>query len=105
MQTRRDLVEQFTRLRRKRGFTQERLEELSGVSRQQISHIELGRSEPRIDTLLALAASLGAQLVLIPAESASMFGSALTDTQEELSRQTGVDDLIVPEPETETGEG
>ena len=103
MQTRQDLVEQFIRLRRKRGFTQERLEELSGVSQQQISHIERGQSEPRIDTLLALAASLRAQLVLIPAESISVFGSTLTDTQGELSRQTGVDDLIVPETEASEG--
>ncbi len=100
MQTRRDLIEQFTRLRHKRGFTQERLEELSGVSQQQISLIELGQSEPRIDTLLALAATLRARLVLIPAES---LDSPLMDTQEELSNQTGVDDLIVPE--REGGEG
>ncbi|MHB0869391.1 MAG: helix-turn-helix domain-containing protein [Chloroflexota bacterium] len=103
MQTRRDFIEQFIQLRHKRGFTQERLEELSGVSQQQISLIELGQSEPRIDTLLALAASLRAQLVLIPAESIGMFGSTLADTQEELSRQTGVDDLIVPETEASEG--
>ena len=103
MQTRRGLVEQFIRLRRKRGFTQERLEKLSGVSQQQISHIELGQSEPRIDTLLALAASLRARLILVPAESASMFGSALEGMQEELSKHTGVDDLIVPETESSEG--
>jgi transcriptional regulator with XRE-family HTH domain len=103
MQTRRNLIEQFTRLRRKRGLTQERLEALSGVSQQQISLIELGQSEPRIDTLLALAAGLRAQLALIPAESVGVFGPPLADTQEELSRQTGVDDLIVPEPEETVG--
>ncbi len=100
MQTRHDLIEQFIQLRRKRGLTQERLEELSGVSQQQISRIERVLADPRIDSLLALAATLRARLVLVPDENADTRPLPMNVLDEShLSERTGVEDLIVRDEE------
>lgn len=94
MQTRHELVEQFIQLRHKRGMTQKRVEELSGVPQQQISVVEREQAEPRIDTLLALAAALRARIVLVPAEDAGTAGGLFAGL-EDMPNRTGVDDLIV----------
>ena len=101
MQTRHDLIAQFIRLRHKRGMTQERLEELSGVSQQQISRIEREQAEPRIDSLLALAATLRARLVLVPDEEADTTRLPLVGSPDDtsLTERTGVEDLIIPDEE------
>lgn len=46
-------------VRRRRGLTQDRLSDLSGVSRKTIYLIEAGRVRPRRVTVLVLAAALG----------------------------------------------
>ena len=47
------------KLREARDWTQERLAEESGLNTVQISHIENGRNEPKLRTILWLAKALG----------------------------------------------
>lgn len=49
----------FARLRREKGLTQERVEELSGFSQQYLSDLERGKRNPTIVTLYELAQALG----------------------------------------------
>jgi len=44
--------------RRKRGLSQERLAERTGLCRDTINNIEMGHRSPRLDTLLTLADAL-----------------------------------------------
>lgn len=46
------------KIRTKRNYTIRILAELSGVSKNQISRIELGDADPRISTLYTLAVAL-----------------------------------------------
>jgi transcriptional regulator with XRE-family HTH domain len=47
------------KLREKRGWSQERLAEECGLNSVQISHIENGRNEPKLRTILGLAKAFG----------------------------------------------
>jgi transcriptional regulator with XRE-family HTH domain len=47
------------KLREARDWSQERLAEESGLNTVQISHIENGRNEPKLRTILALAKAFG----------------------------------------------
>ncbi|WP_238475746.1 helix-turn-helix domain-containing protein [Rhodophyticola sp. CCM32] len=49
----------FARLRRKKGLTQEQVEERSGFSQQYLSGLERGRRNPTVITLYELAQALG----------------------------------------------
>ena len=49
----------FSRIRRERGLTQERLEELTGHSQQYLSGLERGKRNPTVVTLFELAQALG----------------------------------------------
>lgn len=49
----------FGRLRKQKGFTQEKFAETSGFSQQYISGLENGRRNPTIVTLFELATALG----------------------------------------------
>lgn len=49
----------FKRLRKRRGLTQERFAELSGLSQQYLSMLESGRANPTVVTLYELATVLG----------------------------------------------
>jgi transcriptional regulator with XRE-family HTH domain len=46
------------------GWSQERAEYESGVSRVQISHIETGEADPRISTVMKLAEAYGLEIKL-----------------------------------------
>jgi len=59
MDVRKLVGENFARIRREKGLTQERVEELSGFSQQYISDLENGKRNPTIVTLYELAAVLG----------------------------------------------
>ena len=48
-----------TRIRRKKGLTQEQLAETSGFSQQYISSLENGRRNPTVITVYELASALG----------------------------------------------
>jgi transcriptional regulator with XRE-family HTH domain len=47
-----------TKLRLKRGLSQEQLADITGLHRTQISLIERGRRSPRLDTIIRLAKAL-----------------------------------------------
>lgn len=49
----------FTRLRKEKGFTQERFAEMSGFTQQYVSDLERGRRNPTVVTLFHLASALG----------------------------------------------
>ena len=59
MDMRRLVGRNFARLRREKGFTQERFAEVSGVTQQYVSDLERGRRNPTVVTLFHLASALG----------------------------------------------
>lgn len=52
----------FARIRREKGLTQERVEELSGFSQQYLSGLERGQRNPTIVTLSELAQALDVEI-------------------------------------------
>jgi transcriptional regulator with XRE-family HTH domain len=62
----------FGKLRKAKGFTQERSSEASGFTQQYVSGLERGRRNPTIVTLFELASALGVSHVdlIIPDEEA-----------------------------------
>lgn len=59
MDMRKLVGQNFARIRREKGLTQEQVEELSGLSQQYLSSLEQGRRNPTIITLYELAQALG----------------------------------------------
>lgn len=49
----------FARIRKSKGLTQEKVEELSGFSQQYLSGLENGKRNPSIVTLYEIAQALG----------------------------------------------
>jgi transcriptional regulator with XRE-family HTH domain len=56
------LGRQLCRLREQRGFSQTQLAELTGIRQSHLSQIENGAVAVRIDTLYALAQTLGLKM-------------------------------------------
>ncbi|MEQ1718803.1 MAG: helix-turn-helix transcriptional regulator [Hyphomicrobium sp.] len=69
MDMRKLVGENVRRIRLKKGWTQERFAEVSGISQQYISSLESGRRNPTVVTLHELAQALGVSPVelLMPA--------------------------------------
>lgn len=65
MDVRKLVGENFARIRREKGLTQEKVEELSGFSQQYISDLENGKRNPTIVSLYELAEVLGVSHVLL----------------------------------------
>lgn len=59
MDMRKLVGENFARIRRAKGLTQEELEVRSGFSQQYLSSLERGRRNPTVITLFELAQALG----------------------------------------------
>ncbi|HUN95801.1 MAG TPA: helix-turn-helix transcriptional regulator [Bradyrhizobium sp.] len=59
MDMRKLVGENVKRLRQKRGLTQERFAEISGLSQQYLSGVERGQRNPTVVTLYELATALG----------------------------------------------
>ena len=51
-----------------KGISHKKLEELSGVSQPVIARMETGKTNPQLDTVLKVLASLGKTLVVVPLE-------------------------------------
>jgi transcriptional regulator with XRE-family HTH domain len=49
----------FGRLRKQKGFTQEKFADASGFTQQYVSDLERGRRNPTVVTLFELASTLG----------------------------------------------
>jgi transcriptional regulator with XRE-family HTH domain len=58
MDMRKLVGQNFARLRREKGLTQEQIEERSGFSQQYLSGLERGRRNPTVITLYELAQAL-----------------------------------------------
>jgi len=61
-----DIMIELTRARNERGFSQRKLEELSGVSQPVIARMENGKTSPQLDTVLRVLAALGKTLAVVP---------------------------------------
>ncbi|WP_024511994.1 helix-turn-helix transcriptional regulator [Bradyrhizobium sp. ARR65] len=59
MDMRRLVGRNFARLRKQKGFTQEKFAEASGFTQQYISGLERGQRNPTVVTLFELASTLG----------------------------------------------
>ena len=62
MDVRKTVGDNFARIRREKGLTQEQIEELSGFSQQYLSGLERGKRNPTIVSLYELSQALGVQL-------------------------------------------
>jgi len=67
---RRSFGEQVRRLRTRRGLTQQKLAERSGLHETHISRIERGQREPRLTTIFALARGMGSEVAELFEETA-----------------------------------
>ncbi|TPM04538.1 helix-turn-helix transcriptional regulator [Mesorhizobium sp. B2-3-10] len=59
MDMRKLVGQNFARIRREKGLTQEQIEERSGFSQQYLSGLERGQRNPTVVTLFELAHALG----------------------------------------------
>jgi transcriptional regulator with XRE-family HTH domain len=59
MDMRRLVGQNVSRIRKKKGLTQERFAEISGFSQQYVSSLEQGHRNPTVVTLYELATALG----------------------------------------------
>ena len=57
-----ETISKLAQVRKAKGLSQDRLAELSGVSRITISRIESGNESPRVQTLQTLARALKVKL-------------------------------------------
>lgn len=72
MDMRKLVGENFARLRKERGLTQEQVEERSGFSQWYISSLERGRRNPTIISLYELANSIGVRVSDLIADKAAV---------------------------------
>ncbi len=63
------LIEELIKARQKKGISQKKLEELSGVKQPIIARMEKGVTCPQIDTILKLLIPLGKTLAVVPLEN------------------------------------
>lgn len=93
MDMRKLVGENFARLRKERGLTQEQVEERSGFSQWYISSLERGRRNPTIISLYELANAIGVRVADLIADEAA----ALDD-----SGSSGVTGAAQAGPETKS---
>lgn len=63
------LIGELIKARQKKGISQKKLEELSGVKQPVIARMEKGVTSPQIDTILKLLLPLGKTLAIVPLET------------------------------------
>lgn len=56
--------ENIKKIRKQKGLTQKRLGELCGINEVQIRRYEIGKANPKIETVDKIASALGVKLVL-----------------------------------------
>ncbi len=59
------LARQFAEARRKRGWTQKKLADKTGLNQSEISTLESGQANPTYRTLQTLAAALGGKIEFV----------------------------------------
>ena len=60
------LIGELIEARHKKGISQKRLEELSGVSQPVIARMERGATSPQVNTLLKVLRPLGLTVKIVP---------------------------------------
>ncbi len=70
----------FARIRREKGFTQERFAEVSGFTQQYLSDLERGLRNPTIVTIYEIANALGvSHMEIVMPDQIEESGSPITD--------------------------
>ncbi|MBQ9251952.1 MAG: helix-turn-helix transcriptional regulator [Clostridia bacterium] len=64
------LMGELIEARHKKGISQKRLEELSGVSQPVIARMEKGATSPQVSTLLKVLRPLGLTIKIVPVSEA-----------------------------------
>lgn len=83
MDMRRLVGRNFARLRREKGFTQERFAEVSGMTQQYVSDLERGRRNPTVVTLFHLASALGiSHVALVTPDDEAVAESTMANRRE-----------------------
>ena len=62
------LLDEIVGARMNMGFTQKRLEEVSGVRQPVIARLEKGSTDPQLSTIIKILAPLGKTLAVVPME-------------------------------------
>jgi transcriptional regulator with XRE-family HTH domain len=65
------IINELITARNNKKISQRELERLSGIKQPIISRLEAGATDPQLDTILKLLASLGMTLAVVPTEKAS----------------------------------
>lgn len=60
------IIGELIKARNKKKISQKKLEELSGVKQPVIARMELGKTSPRLDTLLKVLSALGLTIKIVP---------------------------------------
>ncbi|MCL2793519.1 MAG: helix-turn-helix domain-containing protein [Spirochaetaceae bacterium] len=60
------LIGELIKARQEKGLSQKKLEEMSGVKQPIIARMEKGTTNPQINTVLKILASLGKTLKIVP---------------------------------------
>lgn len=60
------IISAIIEVRHEQGISQKQLEELSGVKQPVIARMETGKTNPQLDTILKILASLGKTLAVVP---------------------------------------
>jgi HTH-type transcriptional regulator/antitoxin HipB len=94
------LAAAFRAMRKRKALTQAGLAERTGGVQGHISAIERGTHDPRASTLLAMAAALGCELILVPRETVSETRRASGLTGRAAAGSV-LDEVFVPEPEAD----
>lgn len=63
------LIGELIKARQEKGFSQKKLEELSGVKQPIIARMEKGTTSPQLDTILKVLAPLGKTLAIVPLDN------------------------------------
>lgn len=59
------VIEDVIEIRTKKKLSQEYISMKSGLTQQQISRMENGKSIPRIDTFIAYAQAIGVKMIIV----------------------------------------
>lgn len=63
------LIGELIKARQEKGFSQKKLEEISGVKQPVIARMERGITSPQLSTILKVLAPLGKTLAVVPLDA------------------------------------